>query len=405
MRIAIVGGGYAGCAAALFLARLGHEIVLFEAVPAPGPVGAGILLQPTGQFVLEQLELAAPVREAAADVKALRARTTAGRELFYLPYSDVRPDLVGLGLHRGVLFEALFEAAQGELNVDVRLGVDVRSVRGGRVLDASGKDHGRFSLVVVANGSDSALRTGAALDQSYPWGALWFVAEGEGIVRPGQAVGTELYQVVEGAKEMLGFLPTGCAPGSSKRLTSMFWSIRVDRAEHWRRRARRVGLGPWKSRILEMEPRAEPVLRQVEHADQVLFAAYRDVRMRRWYRTENESHVVYIGDAAHAMSPQLGQGSNLALYDAMVLAATMEQCDSVGRALAEYQRRRSSHLKYYQRINRMLTPFFQSQSALLGLARDVAFPIATRIPFLQDAALQTLCGVRRGFLMGDPLSL
>ena len=53
--IAIVGCGFAGAAAALFLARDGHRVTVFEAVADPGPVGAGLLIQPTGALVLAEV--------------------------------------------------------------------------------------------------------------------------------------------------------------------------------------------------------------------------------------------------------------------------------------------------------------------------------------------------------------
>ena len=54
-KIAIVGSGAAGMAAALFLERAGHDVTLFEKVADPRPVGAGVLLQPSGMFFWNSL--------------------------------------------------------------------------------------------------------------------------------------------------------------------------------------------------------------------------------------------------------------------------------------------------------------------------------------------------------------
>ena len=55
--VGVIGGGTAGSAAALFLARAGHRVTIYERVPKPSAVGAGITLQPTGMHVLARLGL------------------------------------------------------------------------------------------------------------------------------------------------------------------------------------------------------------------------------------------------------------------------------------------------------------------------------------------------------------
>ena len=55
LRVAVVGCGIAGPAAALLLSRQGHEVTIFERAAEIKPKGAGILLSTTGQFVIEEL--------------------------------------------------------------------------------------------------------------------------------------------------------------------------------------------------------------------------------------------------------------------------------------------------------------------------------------------------------------
>src|SRR5213076_1219212 len=111
-RIAVVGAGTAGAAAAILLARAGHAVALFERVAVPGPVGAGITLQPTGQAVLARLGLLDAIAARATRVDGLVCRRPDGRAVVDLRYADVDPGLFGYGLHRGVLFEALLAAAR-----------------------------------------------------------------------------------------------------------------------------------------------------------------------------------------------------------------------------------------------------------------------------------------------------
>lgn len=107
-RVGIVGAGTAGLAAAALLARAGHEVEILERAPNPGPVGAGLLLQPTGIAVLERLGVLDEVRAGAARIDRVVGTTVEGRRFMDLAYADTH----GLGMHRGALFSALRGAAE-----------------------------------------------------------------------------------------------------------------------------------------------------------------------------------------------------------------------------------------------------------------------------------------------------
>jgi 2-polyprenyl-6-methoxyphenol hydroxylase-like FAD-dependent oxidoreductase len=420
--VGVIGGGTAGSAAAVFLARAGHRVTLYERVPEPRAVGAGITIQPTGLHVLCRLGLYPYVVSRGAQIDRLLCESKATtrdkprRALVDLSYASVADDLFGIGLHRGVLFEALLAAVAREKNITVRNGLEIvdlaRVGRAGVVgahgtsarqrdswfVDVHGGRHGPHELVVVADGARSQLRDDTGTSKSvspYPWGALWFV--GKEMRDPESAHAHTLHQVVDGNQRFLGMLPTGRGPGLKvgPRLVSLFWSIRCDRIDAWRER----GLGPWKEELAELAPESRAVLDQIDGIDQVLFASYHDVVMHRW----STRNVVYLGDAAHATSPQLGQGCNLALWDAMVLADVLdpsgpeENDNDLARALDRYSRLRVDHLAFYQFSTRMLTPFFQGDEAWLGMLRDLAMPLMARFPITNRLMTLTMFGVVDGF--------
>lgn len=83
LHIAVVGAGTAGAAAAILLARAGHRVEVFERVADPGPVGAGITLQPTGQAALRTLGLLDEVAACGAPVDRLHGSAPKVRSSFY----------------------------------------------------------------------------------------------------------------------------------------------------------------------------------------------------------------------------------------------------------------------------------------------------------------------------------
>lgn len=396
LRVGIVGCGTAGPALGIFLQRAGHEVVVLERVPDPQPVGAGLLLQPTGLHVLNRLGLLPETLAAGDRVERLVGYTPGGWEVMNLGYGELIPGLFALGIHRGALADGLFKALR-QSGAEVRCGVEVESVGpagpGGRSLrDRQGQEHGPFDLVVVADGTRSRLRPASLVKRrrAYAWAALWFIGEDRA-----HAFGGELYQVYRGTRRLVGLLPTGRLHPRKPRQVSLFWSLRARDLTRFQRR----GIEAWKEEVRQLTPRAEPLLEQIGATDDLIFASYFDVVMRPWH----QSGLLYIGDAAHAMSPQLGQGANLALVDALVLAQCIDAHNDLEAALASYLRRRRRHVAFYQHASRWLTPLFQSSALGLGPLRDLFVPLAAKIPAFRRQSLLSMVGVKDGWLSCLPL--
>ena len=78
-----------------------------SASPSRQPIGAGLLLQPTGLAVLRELGLADAAIARGARVVGLEARTHRGRAILDLHYADLHPLAHGVGIHRATLFDLL----------------------------------------------------------------------------------------------------------------------------------------------------------------------------------------------------------------------------------------------------------------------------------------------------------
>jgi FAD-dependent urate hydroxylase len=382
LRIAIIGYGTAGQAAAIALGRSGvHAIEIFEQTVTAGPVGAGFLLQPTGLAALDQLGLLDQALQLGAPIVRLHGCNARGRRVMNMHYATWRADACGLGMQRHALFSML-HAALPE-GVSLRTGIHICHIdtAAGTIRDSHGTQHGAFDLIVVADGSRSLLRTqvfGESCAQPYPWGAWWCLTSAADW--PSHDSLEQRYRL---AREMMGVLPVGHVPGQTRaddRLC-IYWSVKADEAPH-DRNSHDIA-----NKVAPLWPEAAEHLRRQSPAA-LAHANYRSINLRPWVK----GRAVWLGDAAHGMSPQLGQGANLALLDGLALADVLQQQTNLGAALKRYERTRRAHCRWYSWGSHWLTPVFQSEYDNIARMRDLLFDPMSRLPIIKQISLKLLTG-------------
>lgn len=380
--VAVVGCGVAGQAAATLLADSGHGVTIFERFAEPRPIGAGLLLQPTGLAVLDALGVADAAMARGARIVGLEGKTHRGRSVLGLAYADLHPRAHGLGIHRGVLFELLHDRLRRSA-ARLVTGAEIVDVAGGSPVDKAGTRLGPFDLVVVADGAHSSLRARllpAARAPLYPWGCIWTtVPDLSGLGAAGL-----LRQRFRGTGVMIGLLPVG------QGQMTVFWSLPLEALAP----DQEIDLDTWRRMASALWPEAAALVEHAASAGDFTRATYRHVALPRW----NDGSVLFIGDAAHGTSPQLGQGANLGLLDAHALACALAESGDLTTALALFAQRRNSTVRFYRQASHLLTPFFQSRLAPLGLLRDAFMGWACRMPGLRPLMGSTLAGTRRGWL-------
>jgi 2-polyprenyl-6-methoxyphenol hydroxylase-like FAD-dependent oxidoreductase len=385
-RVGVVGLGMAGATTAYLLARDGCRVTLLERAEVPRPIGAGILLQLSGQEVLRRLGVLDRVIARAAPLDELYARQTNGKTLIRTRFADLEPGCRSYGVHRGVLFGALYDLVLAQ-QVDVRLGCEVMEREVSRsdevfLVDACGRKHGPFDFVIAADGSRSRLREACgfrARVTKYSHGTLWMIT-------PGAAVPGKLLQVVRGNRYLFGLLPLGDG------LATLYWGLPLDQYDQVKRR----GLEALKQEILAFSPESAGVLDHVVDFRQLLLTSYQHVHLSRWY----DRWTLFIGDACHAMSPHLGQGINLAMVDAWRLAECLRTTSSPLAAFRAFHEAQRVYIRYYATITYLLSPFFQSDWSILGWGRDVALPLLPIVPWMRRQMALTVAGLKGGFLRG-----
>jgi 2-polyprenyl-6-methoxyphenol hydroxylase-like FAD-dependent oxidoreductase len=384
-RIGIVGCGVAGLASALALGRQGHHVMLIERASALAPVGAGLLLQPSGQLALRELGLLEQVIARAEPIEALHAWTHRRRTLVRLPYKLLGPELTGYGVHRNDLFQVLYAHAK-QAGVNFVLGTTITDSRqtDGQILaiDDAGNEHGPFDVLIAADGARSRLRAARGLGakvSEFPLEAAYFSGRCD-------AVRGRLHQVTRGSRQLIGLLPLG------EGRAGFFCALPPGGKEAVRRR----GIAALLQEILDLCPEAASIIRQITSVDDLACTRYQLVRLRNW----STGRLICIGDAAHSTTPHLGQGVNLALLDALAVATELNRSGCVPAALHRAARFRQQQVMWCWRLSNLLGPVFQNEGWLLAAGRDCVLPWAPRLPIVGKIMVGTMAGLRTGLFSG-----
>ncbi|MEM6475281.1 MAG: NAD(P)/FAD-dependent oxidoreductase [Pseudomonadota bacterium] len=359
--IAIAGCGPAGLAAALLLEAQGHRVTIFDRFDEPGPVGSGLMIQPTGLAVLERLGLADAIVERGARIDALKGLEEHGKTVLDAPYSKLGIEgAFGIGIHRASLFDVLYEAARAR-RITIETGRAVRGstldAQGRRLIFDDGSRSASFDLVVDASGWQTVFDTepGGVLE----FGALWASLP----VRPDDPFAANLLeQRYRRAAQMVGVLPIGARSGGVGQEVAFFWSLRREDYPAWLE----TPLDEWKDEVLALWPDTGVLLDRIEKHEDLTFARY----AHRTIDRPVSERMITIGDAWHSASPQLGQGANMALLDAWSLARGLEGGRTLNEKLRLAVSWRRDHIWLYQWVTALFTPLYQSSKSWHPAVRD-----------------------------------
>ncbi|MFF8652645.1 FAD-dependent monooxygenase [Streptomyces huasconensis] len=356
----IVGGGIGGLAAAIALHQQGWHVEVLEKAPEFTEIGAGISLWPNALRALDTLGLADTVRALGAEEATGGVRDRRGRWLSRTDNAELarrfgHPLVV---LHRAELLRALREALPSR---SLKPGSEVSGVReeGGRLVVDHRNGESLADLVVAADGLRSPVRRALWPEAPAPRyaGYTAWRAVTEPLAEP-PAEGA----VTWGRGERFGFT---ALPGGR---TYVFATVTLPQAtalgtSEYAEMLRRFG--NW--------PDPVPALLAAVPPDAVLRHDLYDLPP---LSTFVRGRVALLGDAAHAMTPNLGQGACQALEDAVTLAHCLDTTADTDAAL-----------RSYDRLRRPRTQAITRRSARLGTVGQLAWPPAA---LLRDAAARLL---------------
>lgn len=351
MKVVIVGAGIAGLCTAAGMSSAGAQVTVLERSPQIRGGGSGLSLFGNGLRALESLGLRSVVPDARGVSPTLYGtRRPDGRWL-------TRFDPSAMENLRVARRSDLHEALLGRLGpgVEIRTGTGVREVCGGTVrLDDDTAIDG-FDLIVGADGLRSRVRPAVTPDPGVAYSG--YVAWRAITARP---VDLDAAGETMGRGQRFGIAPlpdghvywfaavnydAGVEPGDFDQVRQRFSSWHAPIGEIL------DATGPADVGVLPIEELARPLPAFVR------------------------GRCVLVGDAAHAMTPNLGQGANQAMEDAATLTALL------GRAGVDVD----DALRTYDRLRRRRTQRVARQASAIGRVGQWRLAPAVR---LRDLAMR-----------------
>jgi 2-polyprenyl-6-methoxyphenol hydroxylase-like FAD-dependent oxidoreductase len=333
----VVGGGIGGLSLARELSIRGLPVTVLEKAPQLNPVGAGIIMNPNAMRVLERNGLADALRPNAwpylmRETCDRRGALLATRD--YRPLYDSGKLSRGALVHRAHLLAALFN---GVPRGAVHFGVTLKSIE----LRADGvrvdtERHGAFEaqILVGADGIHSAVRRRAFGDIA----PLYMGYRSHRMVVDNVA-GTRNFTEFLGHGQRIGLVPI-----SEKRL--YVWTTFNSPRD---RPPVLDGVGRFRELFAQFtDERVRRALSQIRSPDEIISTKIEELRLAQWV----QGRAVLLGDAVHAMTPNIGQGAGMAMEDAAVLADELATADRLEQALENYVKRRKPRVETVMRVSR-----------------------------------------------------
>jgi 2-polyprenyl-6-methoxyphenol hydroxylase-like FAD-dependent oxidoreductase len=336
VRVAIIGGGIGGLAAAVALRRVGIESIVIEQVTEIREVGAGLSIWPNAVNAIRELGLEAAVMASASVVEQNVTRTRSGRLIARTALSPFSREAGApcLCIHRATLQKLLLDALPPAAVVT---GARCSGFEDSEAI-LEGGERLKADVLVGADGISSVVRDGLHGKQAprYAGYTCWRGIRQDNGVLPDKGAllviggGSQFGVWPCGSGQLYWFLTKNALPGTRRSKAEVFALCR-----------------DW----------AAPVAEIIEEtpADAILQNDIVDRPPLPWWGRGN---VTLLGDAAHASTPNLGQGACQALEDAVSLAYCLSETSAIEPALRKYEGLR------IRRASRIVRDSWQAGKAL-----------------------------------------
>jgi 2-polyprenyl-6-methoxyphenol hydroxylase-like FAD-dependent oxidoreductase len=355
---AIVGGGIGGLTLAIALQKKGFRVKVYESAPKIRPVGAGIVLAANALKAYKAIGLDEEVIAAGMAMKKFVIKDSKGRELSKTEVNKVFEEygaVTNLTLHRADLHAVLQQNLQGG-TLELDKSCESFDIEDGRILLAF-KDGTTTAAdyVIAADGIHSVFRRSFLKDSKlrYSGYTCW---RGITSTLPAEFNHEEATETW-GAGKRFGIVPL--------KNGRVYWFATLNAPQN----------DPVTSRFSKTD--MEKLFADFHFPVQPIIAGTRpediikndiiDISPIKKYAF---GKVVLLGDAAHATTPNLGQGACMAIEDAVVLAHCVETSDEPEVAFVKYEERRMARTTKIVNTSYQMGKVGQVKNPLLVMLRN-----------------------------------
>lgn len=368
MKALIIGGGIGGLTAAVALRRAGIDAEVYERSPVLKEVGAGISLWANATKALTLLGLGEDLRSISFRNKEFALRKWNGAFLATTSTADLESRFGGgvVIVHRAEFLDIL---ARSWGSGHFHLGHTCNSISedaGGVTASFTNGNSARGEVLIGADGLRSETRTwlGHLEKPRYSGYTAWrSIAEFDTSgITPSESWG-------RGSR--FGILPMGA--------NRVYWYATANLPEG----QVDSNASPQDTLLSHFKGWHSPIEGLIRGSAAIL---RNDIFDRDPLPHWGRGRVTLLGDAAHPMTPDLGQGACQAIEDAVELANSLATATTVTAGLQEYEARRIARTSSIVLGSRRMGKIGQAKSSILCAIRDATFKLTPRSATLSSIA-------------------
>jgi 2-polyprenyl-6-methoxyphenol hydroxylase-like FAD-dependent oxidoreductase len=375
-KVLMIGGGVGGLTATFALRQAGFDVQVFESVPTIKVVGAGLAIWSNALRALRQIGLADAIQAVGKPAAYRVIRATSGEILAKVQVNQISNEENAslIHLHRGDLQTVLLKAVgESTIHLDAKCVGFRQDDKGVWAQFADGCEV-QGDLLVGADGVHSVIRqqlfseSRLRLVGQSSWRGLAQIDSQqlmEGGAGETWGIGQRIGLIPMSHGRVYWFLTRNAPPGGGIPGTAL------EKKQHMQK-------------LVEGWHEPIPSMIQATEAQTIIHTDLNELEpLDQWHR----GRVVLLGDAAHAMTPNLGQGACQALEDAVMLGHCLKGTEDIASSLALYERKRLERVRRVVADSRRFGEVAHNEASPPCLLRGVPFQDIFRTIYIEPLEL------------------